>query len=263
MQKISPKYKMKLLGALEKAIRDEYKTDDNVRLYIEKWHETYDNFNDDPNFYIHQDDATGIIRLKQTLHSLDDELSLKMAIDMGVETPDFIPAVAEYIENTLRVNYSAALETFKRALNQCRDHPDEAVIQANSVLESIVKHILVEDQRFSDPKKGDTLGKLMKAILSEFGMSPAGGHPKEINTIGSSIIALSACIESLRSNKTSAHGKLEEDYLIDHPMYAFFVINLVSSLGLFLISLYKNKLQPEYPSNDIPDGEIDLSDIPF
>ena len=261
MQKISPKYKMKLLHALESAIRKEYKTDDDIKLYIEKWHEVYDN-SGDSNFNI----CTGVgdcIELKKTLHSLDDELSLKMAIDMGVETPDFIPAIAEYIENTLRVNYFTALETFKRALNQCRDHPDEAVIQANSVLESIVKHILVEDQRFSDPKKGDTLGKLMKAILSEFGMSPAGGHPKEINTIGSSIIALSACIESLRSNKTSAHGKLEEDYLIDHPMYAFFVINLVSSLGLFLISLYKNKLQPEYPSNDIPDGEIDLSDIPF
>ena len=77
---ISPKYQMKLVKSVEKAIWYEYKGYRDVRIYIEKWHETDNNYWE--NFLIAIKDNKEI-DLLQTLHNMPGEVLLKVAIDMN------------------------------------------------------------------------------------------------------------------------------------------------------------------------------------
>jgi hypothetical protein len=83
-------------------------------------------------------------------------------------------------------------------------------------------------------------------------------HPIEIKTIGSSLLAINQSIEKLRSEKTNFHGKTNDDYLINDTIYTYFVVNAVTTVGLFLNSYYSTK----YPKSK--QTTIDeLGDLPF
>ena len=77
-------------------------------------------------------------------------------------------------------------------------------------------------------------------ILKEFNLTNEE-HPKEIKTIGSSLLAINQAIEKLRSEKTNFHGKANDDYLINDTIYTYFIVNSVATVGLFINSYYKTK----------------------
>lgn len=213
---ISPKYQMQLINSIEKAIWDEYKSYKLVRLYINKWYKNnYDpnGFNNDfwENFTIIEK-PNKEIDLTSTLHNFSGTDLLKMAIDLGVDTPDFIPAIPTF-KNEIKSNYKTAYETFTKAFKQIENDPSVAIGLANSALESIIKEILKDDRISNKINGGETLYKLTSIILKEFNISN-DEHPIEIKTIGSSLLAINQSIEKLRSEKTDFHGKTNDDYLI-------------------------------------------------
>jgi len=252
---ISPKYQMKLLSSVEDAIWEEYKSYRQVRLYIKKWYENnYDknHFNNDywENFEI-VEKQNNEIDLNSTLHNMPGEILLKIAIDLGVDTPDFIPSIPTF-KNELKSEYKTAYDTFTKAYKQIETDPSVAVGLANSALESIIKEILKNKKMSSKINGGATLYKLTTIILKEFNITN-NKHPIEIKTIGSSLLAINQAIEKLRSEKTNFHGKTNDDYLITDTVYTYFIVNSVTTVGLFLISYYKTKflqLNPEVKEFD-------------
>ncbi len=241
---ISPKYQMKLVQDVEEALwslfsSSKYK---NVRFYIEKWHIHKDDYNYNDyyeNFTIYETKDKNI-DLKRTLHSMDGEILLKIAIDLGIDTPDFIPSIPTF-KNELKANYTTAHKTFMKSFKQIETDPSVSIGLANSALESIIKEIL-KDKRLNIELKGhETLYDLTKAILKAFAIYPEPNMPKEIRTIGSSLLAINKSIEDLRSDKTLFHGKTDEDYIVSDSLYAYFIINNIASVGLFLNSFYKKK----------------------
>ena len=84
-------------------------------------------------------------------------------------------------------------------------------------------------------------------------------HPKEIKTIGSSLLAINQTIEKLRSEKTNFHGKTIDDYLINDTVYTYFIINTVATVGLFLNSYYKTK----FPKPEVKEVTQEIDDLPF
>jgi hypothetical protein len=260
---ISPFYIMKLIPNIENALWNLFPTSKyiNVKFYIEKWHRHSDEYSFGDyweNFSIFLTDDKKI-DLTKTLHNIDNETLLKIAIDLGVETPDFIPLIPTF-KNDLKSNYSTAYATFDKAYKQIETDPSLAVGLANSALESIIKEIL-KDERISGKTKGtETLYELTTLILKEFQLFPNKEMPIEIKTIGSSMLTINQSIEKLRSEKTNVHGKTTEDYLIQDSLYAFFVINSVATVGIFLNSYYKNKF-PTISSEDQTDDDADL--LPF
>lgn len=90
---------MSLVRKIYDAIWTEYSSYADVLFYIKKWHEEDENINNNwENFSIKfkdntKDSANPKIDLLATLHSMDGELLLKIAIDLGIETPDFIPSI--------------------------------------------------------------------------------------------------------------------------------------------------------------------------
>jgi hypothetical protein len=250
---ISPKYQMKLVKSVHDAIWDEYKSYKEVKLYIGKWQTEQGDYN---NYWANFEIAlkeNKEIDLLQTLHNMNGVDLLKVAIDLGVDTPDFIPSVPTF-KNVLKSEYKTAYDTFTKAYKQIDTDPSTAIGLANSALESIIKEIL-KDHRISNKITGkETLYKLSLIILKEFNLTNSE-FPKDILTIGSSLLAINQAIERLRSEKTNFHGKTEQDYLINETIYSYFVINAVSTVGLFLNSYYKT----QFPKPTIEQDD----DLPF
>lgn len=250
---ISPKYRMKLTEEVAKAIWKEYSSYENVNYYIEKW---YDSGNNWESFFIAKK-GNGSIDLNRTLHSMEGETLMKIAIDLGVDTPDFIPSIPTF-KNALKADYKTAYDTFTKAYKQIEEDPSTAIGLANSALESIIKEILKDDRISSKVKGSETLYKLSSIILKEFNLLTE--HPSEIKKIGNSLLNINQAIEKIRSEKTYFHGKTDEDYLIEDKIYAHFIINSVTTVGLFLNAFYKNK----YPApKSAPEPEPIFDDLPF
>ena len=252
---ISPKYQIKLVKDVNEAIWKEFKSYDEVKYYIEKWHEEDTWNNNWENFYIKFKDKDKIDSLG-TLSNIDGETLLKIAIDLGVDTPDFIPSIPTF-RNAIKSDYITASATFENAFKQIETHPDIAIGLVNSALESIIKEIL-KDERIKQKIKGtETLYALTNEILKAFQFFPDSEMPMEVRTIGSSLLAINQNIEKIRSEKTKFHGKTELDYIIQDSLYMYFVVNSVTTVGLFLISYYKLK----FPKQIIDESVVE--DLPF
>ncbi|WP_187759554.1 abortive infection family protein [Treponema pectinovorum] len=106
--------------------------------------------------------------------------------------------------------------------------------------------------------KKDTLYSLACSIFKEFKLSGLDdNYSTEIKNIGKSMISICQNIEKLRSDKTLLHGKQEEDMIIDDPMYTYFIINTVCTIGKFRIAFYEKNYpkDSEYTNTFVNDLE--------
>ena len=247
---------MNLIGVIDEVIWREFTTYKTAQAYIEKWHEEeYTGYEMEENFPIIMKEE-GKIDLLQTLHKIDGETLLKIAIDLGLETPDFIPAIPTF-RNEIKSDYKTVSSTFEKAFHQIEEHPDIAIGLVNSALESIVKEILLDKRLQTKPDPKKTLYNLTVDLLKEFQMYPNADMPAEIKTIGSSLLAINQGIEKLRSEKTNIHGKTLEDYIVKDAIYTYFVVNSVATIGLFMKSYYEKKFpkldnSPQVSEDDLP-----------
>ncbi|MBR5493463.1 MAG: abortive infection family protein [Alistipes sp.] len=252
MDFISPKYRVSLIENIEKAIWETYKSYTQVYMYMSGWQQY-------KNFDIITSLSNNIV-LVPTLNNIDSETLLKIAIDLGVDTPDFIPSIPTF-RNEIKAEYSTASTTFEKAYKFIESEPETAIGLANSALESIIKEILKDGRITTEWKETDTLYSLIRSLLKEFKMQSNSNMPEEIKTIGSSLAAIAQGIEKLRSDKTLFHGKTDDDYVISDPMYVYFVVNSVCTVGMFLRSFYKK----HYPQQQTIEynNEFGLDDLPL
>lgn len=263
MDDVSPSYQMELIDDIEKAIWDKYSSYKRVKLYIKKWHEFEDvGLNYWENFSIVDKGGDGNIDLLETLHGMDGATLIKIAIDLGVDTPDFIPSIPTF-RNEIKAEYPTASQSFEKAYQEIEEHPDIAIGLANSALESIIKEMLKDERVKTKWKNGDTLTKLVKSILKEINMFPNNDMPTEIRNISSSLLSAAQNVEQLRSDKTNFHGKTNEDYLIGDSLYTYFIINSVTTVGLLLRSLYKKKFPPVETTQENEEFDDIEDDLPF
>jgi len=255
---ISPKYLMKLIANIENEIRWQFDLN-TIHFYIEKWHEdnnTYDLNSYWENFTIYRY-SNDSIDLTKTLNNIDTNTLLKIAIDLGVDTPDFIPSIPTF-RNEIKAEYSSASSTFESAFRKIESEPNIAIGLANSALESIIKEILKDGRINSKIKANKTLYDLSSEILKVFQLFPNSDMPEEIKTIGSSLLAISKGIEKLRSDKTDFHGKTNDDYKIEDPIYTYFVVNCVTTVGLYLNSYYKTKFPKPILEMETPTIKVEV-----
>ncbi len=249
--KLSPKFKMQYIQKVNDAIFNEYSSYQNVEAYIsnwQEWNEPYNNF--EPgyfNFEILRKGENGPIDLIKTLNKVDDELLMKMAIDLGIETPTFLPSVPIF-RNILKDEYKTASQMFEEAFKSVEQRPDEAVRLANSALESIIKKILGEDAY----KGSDTLGNLTKKIINKYKLEKDIDIPGNTKPISTGLLNVCKGIESIRSEHTTAHGKNENDIVISDPVIAYFIINATTTIGMFLNSL-----------SELNDKPVEYDGLPF
>ena len=257
MNDISPRYLMSIVQNINDRLFELYKGYDDVTNYLEKWHIVYDCYGDNENFYFYyKDEERKKLDVKKTLHNIDGETLLKIAIDLGVETLDYIPCIPVF-KNELKSSYETASQTFEKAFKNVEEDPSLAIGLANSALESIIKEILKDDRINVVWDEKNTLYSLIKSITKAFKLTTEVGMPDEIKTISTSLVGACKAIEDLRSGKTIFHGKMDTNYLISEPLYSYLVVNAVSTVGLFLLNFYKKKYPPIFHPT------IDVDDLPF
>lgn len=252
-----------LIEKIDIKLREKYGSHSKVELYIKRWQKVigcggWNCQEEEMNFYIiYKNDNK--IDLLNTLQGMEDELLIKMSIDLEIEVPNIIYSVAQ-IQSIRFDNYKMAARNFNNALKNVYKEPEISIGLANTTLESIIKHILesglIEVKNYN---KNDTLYKQTQNILKAFSIFPNKDLEQNIKQLSHSLLSISQAIESLRSDKTSFHGKGESEYLIDDPLYSVFVINIVSTIGFFLISYFEKK----YNIQNEEVSDIDTSDIPF
>ena len=251
---ISPRYRMELIDNIHTRLWKLYESYKKVEYYLENWieYEIDYSFENVPNIIIKKAYANNIDVLA-TLNNIDNKTLLKIAMDLEIETPDFIPAIPTF-KNEIKSSYINAKDTFEKAFKEIEEHPDIAIGLANSTLESILKEIL-RDEIFNKKTiefSNKTLYELTNQILKELSLFPKSDMPKEIKSIGSSMLSMNKDIEQMRSNKSRFHGKLSEEIFIDNPIYAYFIVNSITTIGLFLISFYKKFKEDNEEKKDIP-----------
>lgn len=244
-QSISPKYQMDIVQKISTCLFKQFRSYKNVETYLSKWHQEergWNNFWENFQFY-YRDEAKKKIDAAKTLHNIDGETLLKIAIDLGIETPDYIPSIPTF-KNELKSSYETASLTFEKAFRNVEIDPSLAIGLANSALESIIKEILKDSRINVTWSEKETLTKLIGNICKAFGLQSNGNFPKEIKTLASSLINAGKAIEDLRSDKTEFHGKTDGDLMIEDAVYAYFVVNATTTVGLFLLNFYKSNYPP-------------------
>ena len=260
-QDISPKYLMELISEVEKKLlsmweESKYK---NVHYYILKWHEEYEDFNQGENFHIYYQNDN--IDLNTTLHRMPGDILMKIAIDLGINTPGYLPSIPLF-KNDLKNLNKNAYSAYENAFKALHENPDEAVSLANSVLESILKTILIEIGVDKEEIQRLNHIKLMQKVLKEYKfLHSESSDITEVRDIASALMNIANNIEDLRSAKTKAHGRAADDYLVDDPLWAVFTINVVTTLGLFLND-YKNKKYKSVEDTEKTES-VEYNALPF
>jgi Abortive infection C-terminus len=257
---LSPRYKMKLAQEVYEAISNTYPDVKNIRRYIEKWYREESPFdiNDRGENFRIISQKSGEIDLLETLHTMKGEDLLRVAIDIGVDTPGFLPAYPTF-KNELKTDYKTAYDAFMTASRLVHEDPGSAIIHANSAIESILKEIL-KDERFTSLSSGATGVALASAVSTEFNRLDST-HPEEIKRITRSLVDVTKAIGDIRSQKTHAHGKTSGDYIVTDSIYSQFIVNSVTTVGIYLISYYKDSLPKPLPVENEYDSNSE--DLPF
>lgn len=263
---ISPSFVTDLKMKLGQKIWEKYQSYKNVRLFLVSsvveggWNEP-DSFQ-----VIYQDEKENQVDVEKTVLFMSPYETVKMAIDLGIDTPGFLPAIPKF-KNILKDENQSAYQNFDRAIKNVYENPDQAVSLASSTLEGIIKTILADDHFTEIKPKNPPLTKLVATIVKELGLNKTENCPLEIATIASQLRGLGQAIDDLRSDKSSSHGKRHDEYIIDDPLWASFIVNASATLGLFLWEFYEKKYKPVRNKEEnvmaYDDSPIDLSEIPF
>lgn len=234
---LSPLYMQRLKSRVEKTLwetfdESKYK---QVGEYVARWHEDDGNFWE--NFTIFERDDH--IDLSRTLAGMPNEILVKMAADLGVDTPGLLPCIP-VMKNVLRESNQSALSNFERAVKEVYEHPDQSVALAASTLEGLFKAILKESQQ-DIPSKNDSLSKLTGKVVKELIAFCDPSTPEEIRTLASQIRGIGSTIDNLRSDKSTAHGKAPGEYIVDDGLWAETVVNATATLGILLWRLHERR----------------------
>lgn len=267
--RISPSQRMDLYTRITEILFAKYKSYENVALYLEHiFPKTYEYNEEFPDFvYKYRKDGNQerVIDTEKSLAKLSDEILLQIAVDLGIEVPNILYTlpIIHSIKPNKRFDYHVAYEAFEKAIGSVFKEPERAVQLANTTLETIIKCILEQEiLKIPDYNKNDTLYDLTCKILKAFDVFPNNDLHVEIKKISSSLLNIAKSLEALRSDKTLVHGKGIKDILFDDPYSASFLVNTISTVGLFFITVYEKC----YKNNEVWNEKhcsIEDDDIPF
>lgn len=175
--KISPLYMQGLKNRVERALPKKLGGTQNRQIdeYINRWHKE-DDTGYWENFYIYK--ADGCVDLGRTLAEMPNDILIKIAADIGVETPGLLPCIP-VMKNILNQNNTNAYANFESAVRSVYDQPAQSVALAASTLEGLMKTILQNidpDARIKNLALSELTNKTVKALID----SCDDSAPKEI-----------------------------------------------------------------------------------
>lgn len=256
---ISPLYMQRLKNQVEEALwglfdKSKYR---QVEEYVRRWHE--DDGSLWENFSVYTTD--GHIDLDRTLAEMPNDILIKMAADIGVETPGLLPCIP-VMKNILSQSNANAYANFQRATRDVYDQPDQSVALAASTLEGVFK-TFIQNIEPDNSMRNASLTKLTSKVVKHLVDTCDPSAPLEIKTLASQLRGLGNAIDDLRSDKSMAHGKAPGGYVVDDPLWAETVVNCTATLGIFLWRLFEQHQSQQAEPSPAPQPPAYDDDIPF
>ena len=134
---ISAVFRMELIEKLDKTIWSKYSSYKKVEQYVKLNQTLYDNFGNANFNIVYVNDNIQLLDTLGNIAQDEPEVLIKMAIDLGIETPDFIPSIPTF-RNKIKDDYKNASTSFEKAFQNIEKNPADAVGNANSVLEVLL-----------------------------------------------------------------------------------------------------------------------------
>lgn len=128
---ISAVYRMELIEKLDKTIWSKYTSYKKVEQYVKLNQTLYDNFGNANFDIVYVNDKIQLFDTLGNIAQNEPEVLIKMAIDLGIETPDFIPSIPTF-RNKLRMTIKMlqlVLKKHFRTLRKIQLMPLEMQIQ--------------------------------------------------------------------------------------------------------------------------------------
>ena len=240
--KVSPKYMVTLLKTIGDElwkIAPEGSKYQMVESYMKRWQEDIYNVYDEPigkNFEIIRRPDNDCIDLMRTLSSInDDMLLIKIATDLGIETPGLLPITPEKFKNTLSNINTSAENDFKRAIELLYEKPAESIAIATSALDGLTITIINSGKLQTNKKPaGKKLTERMSFILKTYKQNHSDIFTEELKATTGNLNGLTSSIDNVRGRGTPVHGRENGKKLADDTIFASLVVNSVSTLGLFI-----------------------------
>jgi hypothetical protein len=146
------------------------------------------------------------------------------------------------LEEIFRAKDMPAVEKeFRRAVGDVDREPDAAVTAACAFLEALFK-VVITELGIRMPAK-QTIGDLYKAVRPHVGLDPGTVADDDMKRILSGLISVVDGIGSLRTHAGSAHGRLDDEDVLE-PRHARVVVNAAHSLAVFLLDELAHRSPP-------------------
>lgn len=155
---------------------------------------------------------------------MPNDILIKMAADIGIETPGLLPCIP-VMKNILGMANASAYANFERAVRDVYDFPDQSVALAASTLEGVFKAI-IQDMDPNASVGNLSLSKLTSKVVKELVDACDPSTPQEVKTLAAQLRSLGSSIDNLRSDKSTAHGKAPGEYVVDDSLWAETVVNV-------------------------------------
>lgn len=155
---------------------------------------------------------------------MPNDILIKMAADIGIETPGLLPCIP-VMKNILGKANASAYANFERAVRDVYDFPDQSVALAASTLEGVFKAI-IQDMDPNASVGNLSLSKLTSKVVKELVDACDPSTPQEVKTLAAQLRSLGSSIDNLRSDKSTAHGKAPGEYVVDDSLWAETVVNV-------------------------------------
>lgn len=183
--------------------------------------------------------------VREFLVNIDSENLLKIAVELGIETPYFIasvPIIHNLFYKELQVKHY--IKSFEDAVLNVYKKPDQSIALATTSLENIIKYIM--DSLGFKYNQSKSAAELMQELLKHLDF-----HPKDLKEptkkLAGGLITAVGAIQDIRDGFSSAHGKgLLGKTNIDDDLYSHFVVNSMSTIGLMLLQYYLRHIGKDF-----------------
>lgn len=152
-----------------------------------------------------------------------------------------LPNLESINENLKILDSQYIMDTWQKALYRKNDDPEGAITSARTLLESVLKNILIE-LHITYKDDGDLIN-LYKMVAKELNLSPNDQKEQVFKQILGGCSSIINGLSSLRNEFGDSHGKAGKVYkpAIRHSEFA---INLSGTMCIFLLQTYEfNKLK--------------------
>lgn len=147
-----------------------------------------------------------------------------------------VPLADSVISDTLTgFNAEAVTAAWNKALTRREADPTGAITMARTLLETVCKHILEDEQGNASYAPHDDLPKLYRLVAKRLNLAPTQDTEEAVRRIFGGAISVVEGLATLRNRVSDAHAPNGRRPVKVAPRHAALAVNMAGTVALFLV----------------------------